>query len=46
VNSDFYKLPPSAQIFIGRFLIHHNFFAQPLDLDAIVKEDEFLGQGQ
>ena len=42
MNSDFYKLPPSAQIFYRRFLIHHNFPIQSLNLDTIVREMNFL----
>lgn len=41
VNSDLYKLPPSAQIFYRRFLIHHNFLTESLNLDTIAREMNF-----
>ena len=42
VNSDLYKLPPSAQIFYRRFLLHHDYPTLPINLDTIVREMNFI----
>jgi hypothetical protein len=36
VHSDLYNLPPSAQIFYRRFILHHNFQSLELNLDMIL----------
>jgi hypothetical protein len=46
VSSDLYNLPPSAQIFYRRFLLHHNFSTTSLNLDTIVQEMNFLDKNK
>ena len=42
INTILYKLPPSAQIFYRRFLLHHTFSTVQLNLDTIVREMNFI----
>ena len=42
MNTNLYKLPPSAQIFYKRFLLYHNFPTTRLNLDTIVREMNFI----
>jgi hypothetical protein len=42
VSTDLYNLPPSAQIFYRRFLVHHNFPVTQLNLETIVQEMNFI----
>jgi hypothetical protein len=41
VNSNLYNLPPSAQIFYRRFILHHNYHRIELTLDTILKKMNF-----
>ncbi len=41
VNADLYNLPPSAQIFYRRFLLHHDYPKEQLSVSLIIKEMNF-----
>jgi len=41
VNSDLYNLPPSAQVFYRRFLLHHNYPKEQLSMSLIIREMNF-----
>lgn len=41
VTTDLYNLPPSAQVFYRRFLLHHNYTKQQLSLDLIRRAMQF-----
>ena len=41
VNSDLYNLPPSAQVFYRRFLLHHDYPKEQLSVSLIIREMNF-----
>lgn len=41
VTTDLYNLPPSAQVFYRRFLLHHNYPKEQLSMSLIIREMNF-----